>query len=190
MIDENESLIVNALKKGDKTAFDKLVSQYEKVVYRICHRFFNNENDALDASQEVFIKIYRNIEKFEGKSSLKTWIYRIASNTCITMSEKNKKEKNGLLQNLVDWWNNFSQPTPEDLTISSIERNLTQNVVRENITKIPEVYRIPVILKDIEGLPMEKISEILEIPVGTVKSRLNRGRRILHDKLEPLMKEF
>ena len=190
MIDENTNIVFDAIRKGDRNAFDKLVSQYEKVVYRICHRFFNNENDALDASQEIFIKIYRNIDKFEGKSSLKTWIYRIASNTCITLSEKNKKEKEGLLQNIVSWWQSITQPTPEDITLSNIERGITQGVVKESITKIPEVYRIPVILKDIEGLPMEKISEILEIPIGTVKSRLNRGRRILHDKLEPLMKEL
>ncbi len=175
--------LIKNIKEGDRFAFDKLVSFYEKDVYRICHRFFNNDEDALDATQEVFIKLYRYLEKFEGRSSFRTWLYRIAANTCLTISENRKKEKEGLLQIMKGWWSNLTQPTPEEIVLDNEEHIINKRIVGESITKIPEIYRIPLILKDMEGLPLERISEILEIPVGTVKSRLNRGRAMLQDKL-------
>ncbi|MEW6712068.1 MAG: sigma-70 family RNA polymerase sigma factor, partial [Candidatus Riflebacteria bacterium] len=148
------------------------------------YRFFNDENDAMDATQEVFIKIYRALPGFEGRSSLKTWIYRIASNTCITMAEKRRREKDGLLQTIINWWSDRNVETPEEELIDNETRQLNQKMVAEKLEKLPETYRMPVILKDIEGLSLEKISEILEVPVGTVKSRINRGRRMLQESLQ------
>ena len=182
-LEETTKQLINYIKEGDRFSFDKLVSLYEKTVYRICHRFFNNEEDALDATQEVFIKVYRYIDKFEGRSSFKTWIYRIAANTCLTISENKKKEKEGLLQNMINWWNSITESTPEEKVLENEERVINKKLVGDCIAKIPEVYRIPLILKDMEGMALEKISDILEIPVGTVKSRLNRGRALLHDKI-------
>lgn len=175
--------LIKDIKEGDRFAFDKLVSLYEKDVYRICHRFFNNEEDALDATQEVFIKLYRYIEKFEGRSAFRTWLYRISANTCLTISESRKKEKEGLLQVMKNWWESFTQPSPEEKVIDNEEHIVNKKIVGDCLTKVPETYRIPVILKDMEGLPLDRISEILDIPVGTVKSRLNRGRAMLHEKI-------
>ena len=138
----------------------------------------------MDAAQEVFIKIFRAIGRFEGRSSLKTWIYRIAANTCISLTEKRKREKEGLLQTMMHWWESFTAASPEDEVLDNETRQLNQQAVAEKVARLPETYRMPVILKDIEGLPLEKISEVLEIPVGTVKSRINRGRRILQESLQ------
>lgn len=187
-IEEKTNLLLQRIKEGDKKAFDEIVSLYEKTVYRICHRFFYNEEDAIDATQDVFIKVYRNIDKFEGRSSFSTWLYRIAANTCFTISEKKKKEKEGLLQMILGWWNSFSEHTPEEYILDEEEKEFNKRIVGENVAKLPELYRIPLILKDMEGMPIDKISEVLEIPVGTVKSRLNRGRAMLHEKLESFMK--
>lgn len=187
-IEEKTNLLLQRIKEGDKKAFDEIVSLYEKTVYRICHRFFYNEEDAIDATQDVFIKVYRNIDKFERRSSFSTWLYRIAANTCFTISEKKKKEKEGFLQMIMGWWNSFSEHTPEEYILDEEEREFNKKIVGENVAKLPELYRIPLILKDMEGMPIEKISEVLEIPVGTVKSRLNRGRAMLHEKLESFMK--
>lgn len=178
-----EQLLLERIQNGDKKAFADLVSEYEKPIYRICYRFFGNEEDSLDTVQEVFIKIYRYIGKFEGKSSLKTWIYRIAANTCITAFEKKKKEKEGFFKVFSDWFNSFYQTSPEDQVIERETSFLNVKTVTEKLSDLPEIYRMPVILKDIEGFSMDKISEILEIPLGTVKSRINRGRAILHDLL-------
>ena len=182
-LEEITKQLITNIKEGDKFSFDKLVSLYEKVVYRICHRFFNNEEDALDATQEVFIKVYRYIDRFEGRSSFKTWLYRIAANTCLTISENKKKEKEGLLQSMINWWNSITETTPEEKVLEEEERLINKKIVGDCIAKIPEVYRIPLILKEMEGMSLEKIGEVLEIPIGTVKSRLNRGRAVLHDKI-------
>lgn len=180
----NENELLEKIRRGDQRAFAQLVSLYEKSVYRLCFRFFSEENEALDATQEVFIKIYRAIGRFEGRSSLKTWIYRIASNTCLSIADKKKKEKEGLLQSILNWWTTPAQESPEDEILDREIRQLNQKIVAEKIASLPEAYRMPVILKDMEGLPLEKISEILEVPVGTVKSRINRGRRILQENLQ------
>ncbi|MDD2997857.1 MAG: sigma-70 family RNA polymerase sigma factor [Erysipelotrichia bacterium] len=180
----SDSLLLEEIRRGSQKAFAKFVSRYEKSVYRICYRFFSDENDALDAAQEVFLKVYKYIDKFEGRSSFKTWIYRIASNTCITLAEKKKREKDGLLQNMMRWWSDVTHETPEEEVLERELRLMNQKIVAEKVSSLPEVYRMPVILKDMEGLPLDKISEILEVPIGTVKSRINRGRRLLQESLQ------
>ena len=180
----NDPDLLERIRRGDQKAFSALVAAYEKSVYRMCWRFFMNEEDSLDAVQEVFIKVYRAIGKFEGRSSLKTWIYRITSNTCISIAEKKKREKEGLLQTFMTWWSGESQETPEEEILDREIRNLNQKMVAEKVAALPEAYRMPVILKDMEGMSLEKIAEILDVPIGTVKSRINRGRRILQESLQ------
>ncbi len=183
-IEDTDNDLLTEIRRGDQKAFARLVSMHEKNVYRICYRFFADENEASDAAQEVFIKVFRAIGRFEGRSSLKTWIYRIAANTCITIAEKKKREKEGLLESMLHWWSSYTQESPEETAIGREIQHLNQQIVSEKVAKLPESYRMPVILKDIEGLSLEKISEILEIPVGTVKSRINRGRRLLQESLQ------
>lgn len=177
-------LLLDRIRAGDKRAFENLVTKYEKSVYRLCYRFFYNEQDAMDATQEVFLKVYRALDGFEGRSSFKTWIYRIAANTCITLAEKHKKEKDGLLQSIIHWWNGREQETPEEEVIGKEQQKMNRHMVSSKIALLPENYRVPVILKDIEGLSLERIAEILNVPQGTVKSRLSRGRRLLHESLQ------
>ncbi len=179
-----ESELIARFKNGDETVFEQLLSSYEKGVYRLCYRFFNNEEDAMDAAQEVFLKIYKALGKFAGRSSFKTWVYRITVNTCITLAEKRKKEKDGLLKTMMNWWSERTAPTPEERVLQSESTRLTKKMVSEKISQLPQNYRMPVILKDIEGLSLDRICEILEIPLGTAKSRINRGRRILQDSLQ------
>lgn len=180
----DEQVLVEQFKKGNKKAFNELVSLFEKGVYRLCYRFFNNEEDAMDATQEIFIKVFRALPAFEGRSSLKTWIYRIASNTCISLAEKRKREKEGLLQSILNWWSDRNLETPEEEVLENEMRQLNQKMVTQKLEQLPEAYRMPVILKDIEGFSLERISEILDVPLGTVKSRINRGRRLLQESLQ------
>ncbi len=181
---QNEIDLLERLRRGEQKAFAQLVTAYEKSIYRVCWRFFMNEEDSLDAVQEVFLKVYRAVDRFEGRASLKTWIYRIATNTCISIAEKKKREKEGLLHTFMSWWAERSQESPEEEILDREVRILNQKRVAEKVAALPEAYRMPVILKDMEGLSLEKISEILEIPLGTVKSRINRGRRILQESLQ------
>ncbi|MBU1107895.1 MAG: sigma-70 family RNA polymerase sigma factor [Candidatus Riflebacteria bacterium] len=176
--------LLERIRRGDQRAFGELVADYEKRVYRICWRFFMNEEDALDAVQDVFLRVYKAIGGFEGRASLATWIYRIASNTCISIAEKKKREKEGLLKTFLDWWTAESQTTPEEEILGREVQQLNQKMVSEKVALLPEAYRMAVILKDMEGLSLEKIAEILDLPIGTVKSRINRGRRILQESLQ------
>lgn len=188
MMEQNTEALVKRVKAGDKTALSSLVSKYEKQVYRICYRFFNNEEDALDASQEVFIKVIQNIDSFECKSMFKTWIYRITLNTCLSISDRKKRERDGILKYLTDWIGNLSFFDVESEVIEKEEKELNHQILQESIIKIPEKYRVPLILKDLEDLSLERISEICEIPIGTVKSRLNRARIMLMEKIEIQLK--
>lgn len=188
MMEQNTEALVKKVKAGDKTALSSLVSKYEKQVYRICYRFFNNEDDALDASQEVFIKVIQNIDSFECKSMFKTWIYRITLNTCLSISDRKKRERDGILKYLTDWIGNLSFFDVESEVIEKEEKELNHQILQESIIKIPEKYRVPLILKDLEDLSLERISEICEIPIGTVKSRLNRARIMLMEKIEIQLK--
>lgn len=178
-----EQELIAKIKQGATGAFEELVYDYEKMVYRIAFRFFGNEEDALDASQEIFIRVFRAIKKFEGRSSLKTWIYRIASNTCITIAEKKKAEKEGFLKLVTDWLSTRITPSHEEKVIEKEEALEKKELVAKTLLAVPELYRLPIILKDLEGQSMEEIAQILEIPLGTVKSRLSRGRGILQDLL-------
>jgi RNA polymerase sigma-70 factor (ECF subfamily) len=181
---ETDNVLVERFVNGDKNAFNQLVSKYEKSVYRIAYRFFYDEEEAMDATQEIFLKVYKSLHKFEKRSSFKTWIYRIASNTCITISEKRKKGKEGLFKTIMNWWSDRNIETPEEEVLAKESSQITQKMVVEKLSQLPAKYRMPVILKDIEGLPLEKICEVLDIPLGTVKSRINRGRRLLQNSLQ------
>lgn len=174
---------------GSKRAFEKIVGTYEDMVYRLAFRFFGNEEDSLDAVQEVFVKAYRAIGSFEGRSSLKTWLYRIASNTCLTLAEEKKRRKKSFLQSIVDWFSQTPVADPAKTVIHREYQMALQQAIADKIAKIPEFYRLPVILKDLEGKTLEEIADILEIKEGTVKSRINRGRKMLQEALEPFFKE-
>ena len=179
-----ENIIIQKAKAGNKRAFEQIVLEYEKSVYKFCFRFFGNEEDAMDVTQEVFIKVYRALPNFEGRSSLKTWLYRIASNTCLTLASKKKKEKESFLKSIVKWWTEDKSETPETLSIEQENREQIKRIVNQKISKLSENYRIPLILKDIEGMPIDRIAEVLDIPSGTVKSRINRGRKQLQESLQ------
>jgi RNA polymerase sigma-70 factor (ECF subfamily) len=179
-----ENIIIQKAKAGNKRAFEQIVLEFEKSVYKFCFRFFGNEEDAMDVTQEVFIKVYRALPNFEGRSSLKTWLYRIASNTCLTLASKKKKEKESFLKSIVKWWTEDKSETPETLSIEQENREQIKRIVNQKISKLSENYRIPLILKDIEGMPIDRIAEVLDIPSGTVKSRINRGRKQLQESLQ------
>lgn len=178
--------LVERAKAGNKKALEAIVVEYEKQIFSFCFRFFGNEEDAMDATQEVFIKIYRSLKNFEERSSLKTWIYRIASNTCITLSRAKKREKVGVLNSIINWWmREDSVNSPEEVVLEHEKKSITKHIVQEKLSLIQDVYRIPVIMKDVNGMSLDEISNILDVPKGTVKSRLSRGRRILQEKLRP-----
>src|SRR5271169_5761775 len=179
---QNESVLVTELQSGSDAAFDWLVTYYHAPVYNLVFGILSDAADAADVSQEVFMKAFRGIRGFRRGSSLKTWLYRIAVREAL--NHRRWCWRHHRQQISIDDDSNGTSAALEleDLDATPYDRlatRETQLAVRKALTLVPDVFRSAVILRDLEGLSYEDVSEILEISVGTVKSRILRGRRLL-----------
>ncbi len=181
-----EAELISLCREGDRDAFNELVEMYQNQVVNIAYGMLSDREDAYDAAQEVFVKIYKNIGSFKGKSSLSTWIYRIVANVCNDTLRKRQRRAPAVSINSAfsdddekDMDITDDAPTPEEL----LELSEKQRAVRLAIAELSDEHREVITLSDIEQLSYEEISEILRCPVGTVKSRLNRARSALKKKL-------
>ncbi|RFU61460.1 RNA polymerase sigma factor SigW [Bacillus sp. V59.32b] len=186
-----EELIKKRIKqvlKGDQDAFGEIVELYKDKVFQICFRMLGNRHEAEDMAQEAFLRAYVNIQSFNINMKFSTWLYRIATNLCIDRIRKKKPDfyldaevagAEGL-----DMYSQIAADTalPED-EVESLE---LQETIQAEILKLPEKYRSPIVLKYIEELSLKEISEILDLPVGTVKTRIHRGREALRNQLRHL----
>jgi RNA polymerase sigma-70 factor (ECF subfamily) len=190
-----EASIVAELRSGSEDAYAWLITHYHQPIYSLVYRILNDPTDAADTTQEVFIKVFRGIKRFNGEASLKTWIYRIA------VHEASNQRR---------WWfrhkrKECSMETPVDANSCAIEgRGLcledtlidahdtpfdcvaheeVRARVEAELKQIAEPYRTTLVLRDIEGLSYEEIADVLEVSLGTVKSRLMRGRDALRKRL-------
>jgi RNA polymerase sigma-70 factor (ECF subfamily) len=186
---QDESEFVTELQSGSESAFDWLVTHYHAPVFNLVYRMLGNHADAADVTQEVFLKAFRGIRGFRQGSSLKTWLFSIAIREAL---------------NLRRWWSRHlrplislepdpaaEEPAPamqlEAHDLSPFEQAAAheeQLAVQQALARVPEVFRGAVVLRDLEGLSYEEVAEILEISVGTVKSRIVRGRRLLRQALK------
>ena len=174
MIDKK---IIAQIQSGDRAAFDLLVAEYQTQVINIAYSMLSNREDAYDAAQEVFIRIYKNIASFRGDAALSTWIFRIVKNVCFDFLRR-RKETVSLDQDEGDSPHR-EIPDARYATEETIERTELQRQVRRAISDMEEKYRLVITLFDLEGLSYEEIAEIAGCPVGTVKSRLSRAREKL-----------
>lgn len=191
-IQYQEALLVEELRTGSEVAFDWLVEQYQQPVYNLVLRIVGDPAVAADTVQEVFIKVFRKIRSFRNHSSLKTWIYRIAVHEASnqrrwwtrhwmrqsSLEERATNSPHSLGELLVDPGETPFEGAARDELASEIERALGQ---------LAEPFRAAVILRDIEGLSYEEVAEVLDISLGTVKSRLARGREALKERLAPYL---
>ena len=182
--------IIERVKNGDKKAYDLLVLKYQQRVINLISRFVKNHADALDVSQETFIKAYKALPNFRGESAFYTWLYRIAVNTAknhltvqsrkITKSDYDVTEIEQIEGNMTL----TEQTTPENLLI----KDELQETVLNTIENLPEDLKSAIMLREIEGLSYEEIATVMECPVGTVRSRIFRAREIIDNKIKPLLK--
>lgn len=174
-----------------------LISLYEKKIYNICFRMLSSEQDAYDAAQEVCIKIWRQLHSFKGESKLSTWIYRITTNMCLDKlrQAKNKREVS-LFQTFEDGSEvpRINPSYEEDNTEKIVENKLFQEVLKQALGEIKEEHRMIIVLRDIQYYAYEEIADILQISLGTVKSRISRARgalkKILQQNKEPYKSFF
>lgn len=188
----DEKKLIELCKKGDREAFNELVIKYQNKVVNIAYTMLSLPEDAEDAAQEVFIKVYKNISRFNEESALSTWIYRITVNTCNDILRKRMNKKTVSIHGENDDEGNsdmvIPDPSPPPHTLAMQKE--TQREVRKAISELKEEYRSVITLFDLEGLSYDEIANITNSPVGTVKSRLNRARNQLKKNLEHIREHF
>ncbi len=188
----DEAELVSELQAGSDAAFDWLVVHHHAPVYNLILSMLGDVSDAADATQEVFLKAFRGIRNFRSGSSLKTWLYRIAIREALNQRRwfwRHHRQQTSLDAQTPEGAPPFE---PEDLRASPFEQLQAyevQSAVRSALDQVPEVFRSAVILRDLEGLSYEEVAEVLDVSVGTVKSRILRGRRVLREVLEPWLDE-
>lgn len=176
-----EQKLIDAAIAGDSSAFERLIEPLEGRIYAVALRMCGNREDAQDCMQESMIRIYRALSSFKGQSSFSTWVYRITMNTCLDELRRRKARRSTSLDTLLDsgWSPADETDTPERHAIQSEQRRTLERAIAE----LPEDMRAAVVLRDIQGLAYDEIASALNVNVGTVKSRISRGRERLREKL-------
>lgn len=179
-MDEQE--LIRLVQKGDEAAFDRIVCAYKDKIVNYLYQFTGDYQKAVDLSQETFLRVYFKAGKYRPVAPLSCWIYTIASNLAKTDAKKTRRLATVSLEDVTnDFQSRSYSADPRD---SGLVRNL-----REALDSLHSRYRIPVILKDMEGFSQEEIAGILKKPVGTVKARISRARTMLRKKLEKAVDE-
>jgi RNA polymerase sigma-70 factor, ECF subfamily len=188
----DEGELVTELQAGSETAFDWLVNHYHGPVYNLILSMLGDTADSADAAQEVFLKAFKGIRHFRQGSSLKTWLYRIAIREALNHRRWFKRHLQMNVSIDAEPEEGFASIDLEDLGATPFDQLAAQEIqvaVQGALQQVPEVFRGAVILRDLEGLSYEEVAEVLDVSVGTVKSRILRGRRALKEILEPLLGE-
>lgn len=183
--------LVTRVQRGDKRAFDLLVLKYQHRIVKLVSRYVRNPSDALDVTQEAFIKAYRALGNFRGESAFYTWLYRIAINTA-----KNHLSALGRRPREAD----VTGPDGDALSLDELqsdldtpEKSLLVDEIKQTILRtmaaLPEDLRTAITLREMEGLSYEEIAEAMDCPIGTVRSRIFRAREALDAQLKPLIEQ-
>src|ERR1700730_16466836 len=195
---QEETAIVAELKAGSELAYAWLIGEFQQPVYGLVYRIVNDPADAADTTQDVFLKVFRGMKHFHGGATLKTWIYRIALHEAANRrrwgvrhkaqetsiepveSDGSRAGEGAMQVALIDH---------ADSPFDTVAHREVQRRVDDALRKVPEPYRTTLVLRDLEEMSYEEIAEVLEISLGTVKSRLTRGRGALKQRLAPYVRE-
>ncbi|BAQ09107.1 RNA polymerase sigma factor sigw [Bacillus sp. OxB-1] len=176
---------INEVLKGNQDAFEEIVTLFQHRLYQVCYRMLGNAQEAEDIAQEAFVRAYINIHTFDQKRKFSTWLFRIATNLCIDRIRKKKPDY--YLDAEVpgtEGLNLYSQVAAADeLPEDQVEKMELQERIHYEIGRLPDKYRSVITLRYIEELPLQEIGDILELPLGTVKTRVHRGREALRKQL-------
>lgn len=185
-IDKN---LISRCKKYDKSALIELFEIYEKYLYKLCYSYTQSEPDALDLVQEIYIKIFNNINKFDESMPFHPWLRRISINTCLNF-------KRTIKSNVISLNEDFNKDFTLEDTIASnfnvedeIEKIDLKRIIKENLKTLPENYRLAIILRYYENLSYAEIAELICKPLGTVKTEIYRAKSLLKKKLEHILEE-
>jgi len=184
-----DKALVERVQRGDKKAFDLLVLKYQTKIVKLVSRYVRDQGDALDVTQDAFLKAYRALPNFRGESAFYTWLYRIAINTAknhlVTVSRRPAEvdlsggdDDESQLDSLQK-----ETETPENLLLTKE----IQDTIIQTIERLPDDLRTAITLRELEGLSYEEIATVMDCPIGTVRSRIFRAREAIDNQLQPLL---
>lgn len=180
--------LVAAYLKGNRAAFEEIVRRYEDRLYRLSFRMLGNHHDALDAVQEILVKLMAALPKFQGRSRFGTWLYRLAANTCLDMRRKRGRSAAESLEATLEFSPATSLAILDDEPAENpdlyIEQQYRETVLRAALEKLPESQRRLLQLRDLEDLSNSQVADLLGIEVGALKARLHRARQALKRVLD------
>lgn len=180
--------LIERTKNGDEDAFAAIVGRYRNPITNYLYRFLNDYEEAVDLAQETFVRVYYAIDRYHTGYAFSTYIYRIATNLAISELRRRKRRKlfslTGLFQGEGDDEVEFQPADERPLPDKNVVDSEQDRVIAKAIAALPEKYRVPIILRDIEGRTYEEIAIILELGLGTTKSRISRARGLLKEKLK------
>lgn len=192
--------LMQRFQKGDEDAFNLLVRRHQKLLVNFIARYTGDKDNAEDLAQETFIRMFKAADRYKpGRAQFKTWMYFIAKNLCKNEIRNRGRRERYLVDNIISNDNSTDGNDEEiDLIASApadaafqpevaLERKELRNTIQKAIAELPDQYRLPLVLRDIQGLSYDEIGNILELRSGTTKSRINRARLMLKDKLKSYM---
>lgn len=184
-----DQLLVEQVQKGDKRAFDLLISKYQHRIVSLVTRYVNDHAEALDVAQEAFIKAYRAIGNFRGESAFYTWLYRIAINTAKNwlVAQKRRPPASDIDAVDAEQYDMDSRLKDKGTPENELLREEIRQTVYGTIAELPEDLRTAIVLREMDGMSYEEIATTMECPIGTVRSRIFRAREAIDEKLRPLL---
>ena len=184
--------LIEATKNGDESAFTEIVTRYKSPLTNYLYRFLNDYEEAVDLAQETFVRVYFAIDRYHTQFAFSTYIYRIATNLAISEIRRRKRRRlfsiSGLLGGEKDDGTEFEIPDDRALPENELLDNERDTQIARAIAALPEKYRIPIILRDIQGRSYEEVSAVMDLGLGTTKSRISRGRALLKEKLQEYLR--
>ena len=168
--------LVAAAQSGDRAALDTLLRRHLDLIHAVCSRLAGNPADAADATQEALIAIVRGLPRFDRRAAPRTWMYRVATNACLDeLRRRGRRPRLGLDDAMAE------RPDPSP----PVDRSVTDRLTLDDaLARLPEEFRVAVVLRDVHGMDYAQIAEVLQIPIGTVRSRIARGRKALAADLD------
>ena len=193
----NDAVLIEQYQKGDSAALEQLVLKYQNRIYNVILKMCADPDDAAELTQETFVKVIENLDKFEGRSSFYTWTFRIAVNLTLNYCQRNsklafrsldeeqqQKDDSDVKQVLKDFLSDDSSPDPA----AEVQSKELYRIAAKVLMGLDEEHRAVIVLRDIEGMSYARIAEVLDIELGTVRSRLSRARSKMRDILEAILR--
>ena len=179
----SDEQLIAKFQLGDLQAYDILVRRYKDQLLNFVYRFVGNRTDAEDIVQETFLRVYKNKHMYKEIAKFSTWVYTIAGNLAKTELRRRKRHKIFSVSNFVNEERDYDIPDSDHSPERKVDSAIQEGIIQKAIEKLPAKFKEVIILRDIQGFAYEEISQILNIPLGTVKSRVNRGRLKLQEDL-------